>query len=720
RKVDLDVPSPGQFDHVITVVPRGNDLVWLDTTPEVAPFAVLLGNLRDKQALVIPTEKAASMMKTPEIPPIASRLTFNADGKLGPDGTLTAHVERTAGGDVAIVYRIEFRRVPQVRWKELVQQISYSSGFAGEVSAVDASPPDDIDQLFRFSYDYTRKNYGDWENRRVTLPLPPFGIELSGTEEKKPTEPPFLGSPGERVSQARIELPSGSTAIIPEKVDVTQDFAEYHATYSFTNGTLTAERRLVIKKAEVPLIAWDKYQNFRKVVTDDRDRWIQLDGLEGKSATAKTSDSEGESKVEQLLDQAYSANQAGEYQTALNLYGEALKLDPKHPTAWNDIGRMQLRLGLTSEAIKSLQRQVAINPQDEFVYRNLARAYLALGDDEQAKTACLTQIRMRPLDDFCNLIVGRILVEQRKYSEAIPLLETAARIMPNEPTIPLDLGIARLYLGDNDAAYRDFKRALDMGKIPFIWIGVANALSDRGLRPDEALQYATSAADVTAGLLQAMIQQKQYKDAWALSEELVLAWDSVALAQFRRRELAKAEKFASSAWNNRLFAETGHHLGVIYEAMGAPNRAANVYEDVLLYFPKSPLTQTRLQTILGGQQEAEAALKARRSSALSPVLVLSTTAQDDASDDVWLLLGSHGSVVDLQFVEIAHSLDRFTDAIRAHKFEADIVDDKTPALVRRGRVACSRQGGCTFFLLPGGLNESVSGIERDLAGTARK
>ena len=39
RKLDPDVPSPAQFYHVITAVPRGDTLLWLDTTPEVAPIA---------------------------------------------------------------------------------------------------------------------------------------------------------------------------------------------------------------------------------------------------------------------------------------------------------------------------------------------------------------------------------------------------------------------------------------------------------------------------------------------------------------------------------------------------------------------------------------------------------------------------------------------------------------------------------------------------------
>src|SRR5579864_4524951 len=60
RKLDPDVPSPSQFDHVITMLPMGNQEVWMDTTSEVAPFRLLAYTLRRKQALVIPPATAPS------------------------------------------------------------------------------------------------------------------------------------------------------------------------------------------------------------------------------------------------------------------------------------------------------------------------------------------------------------------------------------------------------------------------------------------------------------------------------------------------------------------------------------------------------------------------------------------------------------------------------------------------------------------------------------
>src|SRR5256885_15594216 len=48
-EIDSDVPSPLQFDHMISAVPEGDAFIWLDTTPGVSPFGFLLYGLRAKQ-----------------------------------------------------------------------------------------------------------------------------------------------------------------------------------------------------------------------------------------------------------------------------------------------------------------------------------------------------------------------------------------------------------------------------------------------------------------------------------------------------------------------------------------------------------------------------------------------------------------------------------------------------------------------------------------------
>ncbi|MBA3913182.1 MAG: DUF3857 domain-containing protein [Acidobacteriales bacterium] len=67
RDLDTDVPSPSQFNHVVTAVETDKGIIWLDTTPEVAPFGWLLPPLRGKNALVV--SAPAVLKKIPDAPP---------------------------------------------------------------------------------------------------------------------------------------------------------------------------------------------------------------------------------------------------------------------------------------------------------------------------------------------------------------------------------------------------------------------------------------------------------------------------------------------------------------------------------------------------------------------------------------------------------------------------------------------------------------------------
>ena len=81
RKLDVDVPSPAQFDHVITLARVGQSLTWLDTTPEVTPYGLILYQLRNKQAVVASEDTEGGLQRTPADSPIKSFVHFVLDGK---------------------------------------------------------------------------------------------------------------------------------------------------------------------------------------------------------------------------------------------------------------------------------------------------------------------------------------------------------------------------------------------------------------------------------------------------------------------------------------------------------------------------------------------------------------------------------------------------------------------------------------------------------------
>lgn len=267
RDLDLDVPSPGQFNHVISVVDLPSGRLWLDTTPEVSPFGFLLSTLRGKHALVIPPDSQVALAITPENPDFKSSQSFTMKAKLDDAGTLTGDAERIiSDNDFEVLLRAGFRNTPMPQWKDLVQNVSYSSGFGGDVSDVSASSPEDIEQPFRITYKYTRKDYSDWDNRRISPPLPLLYLPDIKEGQSAPMAPIWLGVPGEVKFYSSLELPKAYTLTLPSAVDVKEDFAEYHASYALKDGTLITDRRLVLMASEIPVSAYEKYKVFRKRV----------------------------------------------------------------------------------------------------------------------------------------------------------------------------------------------------------------------------------------------------------------------------------------------------------------------------------------------------------------------------------------------------------------------------------------------------------------------
>ena len=273
RELDPAMPSPAQFDHVITLVPLSGKLVWMDSTAEIAPIGVIFATLRDKQALAIPANKSAYLERTPAELPFPQSTLFDVEGKLSDQGTFTAHFDQTVHGDAELILRIVLRAIPQSQWKQFAQSYANDIGFAGEVKEPEISSIEQTGQPLHISYDYTREKYGEWDSHRISPPMPPFGVELApGVKQIKPADDVDLGSPGEVDYSTTVQIPEGWSLMPAQATDRVEDWAEYHAKYAFADGVFTAERRLVVKKDKVPLADWDKYLDFRRAVYDDEVR----------------------------------------------------------------------------------------------------------------------------------------------------------------------------------------------------------------------------------------------------------------------------------------------------------------------------------------------------------------------------------------------------------------------------------------------------------------
>jgi tetratricopeptide (TPR) repeat protein/transglutaminase-like putative cysteine protease len=470
HELDPDVPSPGQFDHVIGVVPQGDAFLWLDTTPEVAPFAYLLSPLRGKHALVISDDKSPTLMTTPVVPPSKATQTFKIDAKLDDTGTLTGKIERAVQGDDSeVLLRSAFRRVPMPQWKDLIQQISYGSGFSGDVSEVSAGSPEKIDEAFHFSYSYKRKDFPSWSDRQINSPLPPTAFP---SYDAKPSYPIWLGAPAEAHLESAVELPKGYTPALPKAVHLKNDFADYDAVYSVKNGVLITNRLVVIKLQEVPLSDYEEYRTFRKAVDDDYNSQATLSA--GTSSATSSSSYQDEiwklpysdnPEAAAAYDQAREEYDKHDTQAEITALKHSVEIDPKFTRAWLWLGEIYKFTRQSDLAVQAYRKAVDID-QQPVSYKALGFALMGTGKFEDAIPVWQALVKISPDDPAALSALSGALLAAKRYSEATATLESAIKLAPEHPGPYVQLGSAYLRLGNDDKVVAAFKKAVEIDPQP--------------------------------------------------------------------------------------------------------------------------------------------------------------------------------------------------------------------------------------------------------------
>jgi hypothetical protein len=269
------VPSPASFNHLITRATIDGEPVWLDTTAEVAPWAMLTLKTRDKQALVVPMSGTAAIARTPVETPVPNSAAVDAEGSLDADGVSTSRVVLTVRGDSEIATRTAFRLVPPDKYDAVTQLFAKTMGFAGTTSNPEITRPTDMTQPFRIAFDYKREKAGDWEHLRTLPEVVPAAFPQV-TEMEPPVRAIQLGGPRTETSTSAMKLPEGWSAILPAAVHARCAYATYDMTYRLESGTVYADRKIVVLAKKVPVSDWRAYKAFVDMVNPGKERYIQL------------------------------------------------------------------------------------------------------------------------------------------------------------------------------------------------------------------------------------------------------------------------------------------------------------------------------------------------------------------------------------------------------------------------------------------------------------
>src|SRR5271166_6503357 len=660
RKLDTDVPSPSQFDHVITLLPmtKPNEEVWMDTTSEVAPFRLLAYTLRKKQALVIPANGTPHLEETPADTPMPDSEIAEVEGKINGIGKLEVHVHYTFRGDEELMLRSIFRRLPEAQWQRVVENVN--AGMGGEVSNLKISDPAATREPFTMNYDVSRPNFLDWSKKKSDLPLPlcQFNLpDLGDAGDDADSEPVKLGPKAEYVYKIKLELPAKYVAHTPLPFSLKRDYAEYQATYKLDGTTFTADRTLTLHQDELPVQRVSDYQAFRRAVGSDLGQFLSLE-----TTVAGTVAAPPDMKADDLFESGRAAYTANNLPLAIQLLKRATEVDPKNKYAWYVLALCYLNLRQNDDAIAALKKQIEINPYDEYAYNTLGRAYWQEFKYDEAVTAFNKQIEINPLDKFAHASLGTMYSEWHKYDLAVELSAT-----------------------------------------PLVWNNIAYQLSLKHSHLDRAQQYAESAVSATTAALRNLSLDRLTAQELPLVPSLIAYWDTLGWVYFDEGNLDKAEKYISAAWGLGQHGEVGDHLGQIYEKQGKKDRALATYELAVTGLRPTPETKDRIAALVKNNSKLNRGAKDNQSLQSLRTIDLGKSKETGTADFFVLLSGVAGSPAKaeaVKFVSGDEKLKIFTEALRTAEYRLTFPDDTPLKILRRGTLTCSpTTSTCTFVLM---------------------
>jgi tetratricopeptide (TPR) repeat protein/transglutaminase-like putative cysteine protease len=717
RKLDPDVPSPAQFDHVITRVPVGGQDIWLDSTSGVVPFRMLTLGTRDKQGLLISQDGKSGLVRTQVNLPFQASDQTHVNASLNETGKLSTRISATMRGDREVAFRFALRQMPANHWKDLFSNMLQRTGMKGaEISNLQVSDPSDTDNPLSVSLDATASNFFDWSARESKIKLPLMQMNLAGEpgvdeDEKTPEKVIRLGAaPSDIQVEIRLKVPENFTVQAPIGVDIRRDYAEYHSGYKVESDQLTTVRDLKVLVREVPYERRQDYAAFQRALEADQAQDIVL-----VNKTPVTAGISGNQSAADLNESGIQALKNNNLQLAVELFQRVVQQEPKHKSAWNNLGRAYLGLKQNEQAIAAFREQIEINPYDEYAYNNLGLAYEAELKYDDAVKQFQKQIEINPLDPFAHAGLGEVYIKQRKFAEAVPELEKAVSLQPQNALLQISLGQSYIATNQTEKGMAAFEKAISLAPVPVTWNNIAFSLAEQNVQLDRADKYADTAINsVETQLHDISLGNLRYQDL-ATASFLYNIWDTKGWVEFKRGNLDLAEQYIATAWQASGSGNIGEHLAEIYEKRNEREKAIHYY--VLALADETPSDEARARLAALGVTKGVDQMVEQGRRELKQQRTVSLNKSDRGSAEFDLLI-SPSKVEQVTFIKGDARLKELSQSLQSVPTGMKFPPGSSAHVPRRGVVTCgtAQAPSPVKSVKTARMNATITGNPQTVAG----
>jgi len=154
----------------------------------------------------------------------------------------------------------------------------------------------------------------------------------------------------------------------------------------------------------------------------------------------------------------------GKDRDARDNFERATKLPASYPdtlaNSWNNLGLLATREGRTAEAIPYFQEALKLNPDHLIALENLGNAYRQQKKWDDARTLLERAVAVGPGDPEANYSLGMVFAQLNDTDRAYEYLQRALTFRPGYPEALNNLGVLYLRTGRRDQAVASFEECI--------------------------------------------------------------------------------------------------------------------------------------------------------------------------------------------------------------------------------------------------------------------
>ena len=253
QHIDPELPSLGQFSHLIAAIPRENGgYIWLDPTADTCSYGDLPARNRGRKGFVIRSERG-EFVDIPISTPESNRLVVDTEIALTEDGTVRGTMQIDTLGQYNIEARLEYKQVSPSAWKDTLA-VGLNKQFPGvRVDAVQISDLEDLNVPVQLNVAFTVEDYAEPVDNRLMFPLPidefsDYAEIFAAIERQHPLD---LSYPMQMKKTIRIALPEGWRATFPKDVRLENRFASMERQCKLEGNRIHYEINFTIKESVI-------------------------------------------------------------------------------------------------------------------------------------------------------------------------------------------------------------------------------------------------------------------------------------------------------------------------------------------------------------------------------------------------------------------------------------------------------------------------------------